>query len=182
MAQHGDNESETTREQVLQLALENRLQLQAYLLGLCRDMVLAEDLFQETLLVVCQKWRDFTIGTSIKSWMFAIGRNLYLRQVTQQRRQAVVAESEVLERAFAAQSHESRSDTALREALVACWRKLPERNRQAFYHRFAGQTGHRLVRARMGLSNNALYLLLSRTRKMLRACIHRSLHAMESRA
>ncbi|MFW5858766.1 MAG: RNA polymerase sigma factor [Planctomycetota bacterium] len=182
MADDPDSDVETTRERVLQLALENRLQLQAYLLGLCRDMALAEDLFQETLLVVCQKWNDFTVGTSIKAWMFAIARNLHLRQVTRQQRHAVVAEAEVLERAFATRSSDGRSDAALREALVACWRKLPERNRKAFYHRFAEGSGHQPLGARLGLTDNALYLLLSRTRKMLRACIHRSLRAMETRA
>ncbi len=171
-----------TRESVLQQALAHRLQLQGYLFGLCRDTALAEDLFQETLLVVCEKWRDFTAGTSIKAWMFAIARNLHLRQVTRQHRRSVLAEAEVLERAFAQRPDNGRSDAALREALVACWHKLPERNRQAFYRRFAEQSGHEHLRCEMGLTGNALYLLLSRTRKMLRKCIHRSLREMEMRA
>ena len=47
------------KEQVIQQALDNRAMIWGYLMGLTKDPNQAEDLFQNTYLVICEKWDQY---------------------------------------------------------------------------------------------------------------------------
>lgn len=51
----------------------------------------ADDLVQETFLRAFRAWDQYTPGTRVKSWLFTICRNVFLRQREQEQRRAVVA-------------------------------------------------------------------------------------------
>lgn len=52
----------------------------------------AEDLVQETFLRAFRAWDQYTPGTSAKSWLFTICRNIYLRQRERERRHDEIVE------------------------------------------------------------------------------------------
>lgn len=58
----------------------------------------AEDLVQETYLRAYRSWDQYTLGTSAKSWLFTICRNVFLRQRERSKRHdEIVAERSTTE-------------------------------------------------------------------------------------
>jgi RNA polymerase sigma-70 factor (ECF subfamily) len=52
--------------------------LRGYLLSLCRDAALADDLLQETFMQVHRSRRTYEAGRPVTPWIFAIARHVYL--------------------------------------------------------------------------------------------------------
>jgi RNA polymerase sigma factor (sigma-70 family) len=61
--------------------------VQAYLVGLCRDRALAEDLLQETFIKATRSLGGYR-GGSPRSWLFAIARTTFLDHVRRRREYA----------------------------------------------------------------------------------------------
>src|SRR5947209_1903026 len=60
----------------LHAALAGRIR--GYLLSLCRDRTLAEDLTQDTFLQMHRSRRTYEPGRAVTPWVFAIARHVYL--------------------------------------------------------------------------------------------------------
>src|SRR5207302_10042525 len=60
----------------LHTALAGRIR--GYLLSLCRDRTLAEDLTQDTFLQMHRSRRTYEPGRAVTPWVFAIARHVYL--------------------------------------------------------------------------------------------------------
>ena len=54
--------------------------------ALARDAADVDDLVQETFLRAYNAWSTYTPGTSCRSWLFTICRNLHLRSVSREKR------------------------------------------------------------------------------------------------
>jgi RNA polymerase sigma-70 factor, ECF subfamily len=52
--------------------------LRGYLLSLCRDVALADDLLQETFMQMHRSRRTYEPGRPVTPWVFAIARHVYL--------------------------------------------------------------------------------------------------------
>jgi RNA polymerase sigma-70 factor (ECF subfamily) len=160
----------------MRLALEHRASLWAFLMGLAKDPNRAEDLFQNTYVVLCEKWARFAPGTNILAWARQIARYEYLASVDPDRRPFVTAEMDVLEAALAEARRTRAAGPDRREALRACLDRLPEaRGRRALELRYGEGLDGGAVARRLGVSLNALYTLLSRVRKALQDCVERRL-------
>jgi len=173
---------EDARRKVMRLALEHRSRLWGFLMGLTKDPQKAEDLFQNTYLVLCEKWSQYRPGTDFLAWARQIARFEFLASVDPGRRPFITVEAEVLESALeAAPRGEEGSDAERREALARCLQDLPRsRTRRALELRYGeGRPGSSVARE-LGISVNALYTLLSRARKALQECIERRLRAGEA--
>ncbi len=165
------------RREVMRLAMEHRAQLWGMLMGLSKDPLKAEDLFQNTYLVICEKWEQFQPGTSFLAWARAIARFEFLASVDPARRRMVTAEAEVLEAALAAVEQDTNALSAEREALNRCLSALSNRGRSALELRYGDGLDCGQVATRLGLSQGALYVLLTRTRQALQFCIEKRLRA-----
>jgi RNA polymerase sigma-70 factor (ECF subfamily) len=165
------------RREVMRLALEHRAALWGFLVGLTKDPRRAEDLFQNTYLVLCEKWADFSPGTNFLAWARQIARFEFLASVDPGRRPYVTAEMDVLEAALDAAARRAASPPSERkEALRACLDRLPDaRGRRALELRYGESLPGDDVARALGVSCNALYTLLSRVRKSLQDCVERSL-------
>ncbi len=74
--------------------------LRAYARGLAAgDRSLADDVVQDTVLLVLRAERQFTPGTNLKVWLLTILRNRFVSTVGRRRRGEVAVEDEELERA-----------------------------------------------------------------------------------
>ena len=163
---------DSLREEVMRLVLAHRTQLLAMLLALCRDPHRAEDLFQDTCLVVCAKWREFTPGSNFLAWARAIARYEYLGTLESARRREVAFEAEVIEAALDVLPAED-DQVAEREALGACLTTLDGRARKALDLRYAHGLSGAAAARQLGMTLGALYVLLTRTRQVLQACVER---------
>ena len=175
------SDSERDRRAIMRLALEHRAQLWGFLLGLTKDPGKAEDLFQNTYLVLCEKWDQYRPGTNFLAWARQIGRFEYLASVDPDRRPFVTAEMEVLESAMRAAEARPEPPSSRRDALRRCLEQMPDaRARRVLELRYGDGLPGESVADRVGISLNALYTLLSRVRRGLQDCVERRLRTEEA--
>lgn len=175
-------DADKARRDLMRLALEHRAQLWGFLMGLTKDPQKAEDLFQNTYLILCEKWEQYRPGTNFMAWARQIARYEFLASVDPDRRPFLTAEMEVLE--LALQASETREAPSLRrDALRRCLDRLPDaRGRRVLELRYGqGLSGTRVAKE-VDVSLNALYTLLSRVRRALQDCVERQLRAEEAGA
>jgi RNA polymerase sigma-70 factor (ECF subfamily) len=160
------------RQHVMQQALVYRTRIQAYLLGLTRRPAIAEDLFQDTFLVICERWEQFQPGTDFLAWALTIARFKYLASIDPKRhRERRMAE--VFADACAAKPIEEASENERLAQLDRCVGKLPARARVLIDLRYRDGLDVPAVARQVGMSINALSTMMSRVRKQLRECIER---------
>ena len=147
------------------------------------NRVAAQDILQETNLVLCKKVSEFEPGTNFKAWAFAIARFEVLNYRKQQARDARLVFSEELEETFAEELAQQSDDLERRHAaLKACLGKLREKDRALLMHRYAKKgTLDEFARA-AGRSVGGLKVTLHRLRNTLLACMQKQLSNPETQS
>ncbi|MBN1672822.1 MAG: sigma-70 family RNA polymerase sigma factor [Kiritimatiellae bacterium] len=169
------NENEIVRE-----AMQLRTRVLAYLMGLVKDPQKAEDLLQDTYVVVLRKWQQYQPGTNLLAWMLSIARREFLNAVKPAHNRLVAMEMEVLEKALVATQEDDANLAYRREALSHCLAKLRPQARDIMQLRYGDGLSCGEVCRRVRLSLNALYTVLCRVRENLKTCIERQLRVQEA--
>ena len=168
-----DDRSETeSRKRLMALVTRHQRQIFAYIYTLVPDRHDAEDLLQETSVVICDKFDEFTPGTDFVAWACQIAwwRIRYARQKFA--RSKVVFDDEVLEK-VAHTAHTMRLELDERhEALARCLQKLAARDRELLLTRYEPGGGVAEAAERTGRSMDAAYKALNRLRKLLHDCVN----------
>ena len=150
-------------------------QIFSYIYTLVPDRHDAEDLLQETSVVICDKFDEFSPGTDFVAWACQIAwwRIRYARQKFA--RSKVLFNEEVLAK-VAHTALEVREELNERhEALAACLQKLAPRDRELVLTRYEPGCGVAEAAERSGRSMDAAYKALNRLRKLLHDCVTHSL-------
>ena len=160
------------RKRLVALMTRHQRQIFAYIYTLVPDRHDAEDLLQETSVVICDKFDEFTPGTDFVAWACQIAwwRIRYARQKFA--RSKVVFDDEVLEKvAHTAQTMRPELDER-HEALARCLQKLAARDRELLLTRYEPGGGVAEAAERTGRSMDAAYKALNRLRKLLHDCVN----------
>ena len=151
----------------------------SFLMGLCRDRQLAEDLTQETFLRIHRARGLFRAGSPVLPWAYTIARRLFLDQVRARRAEKIVspdapgddggeARDGVAETAATAPSAEELfADRELSAALETALQRLPEAQASAF----------RLLKGE-GLSVAEVAGILGTTKGAVKLRAHRAYEAL----
>src|SRR5260221_234811 len=124
------------RKQLVALLTQHQRRIFAYLYTLVPDRNDAEDLLQETCLVICEKFNDFKPGTDFVAWacQIAYWRVRYARQKFA--RSKVVFQQEIVD-ALAQTASEIKSELDDRHvALPLCLENLPTPDRDLVLTRY----------------------------------------------
>jgi RNA polymerase sigma factor (sigma-70 family) len=132
--------------------------VQAYLVSLCRDRTLAEDLLQETFIKATRSLGGYR-GGSPRSWLFAIARTIFLDHVRRRREYATAAPPEV-----AVHDPDVAAVHTVRQVLAS----LPESQRSALILRDQLDLPYEEVAAALGKSLGATKVLIHRARAAFR--------------
>jgi RNA polymerase sigma factor (sigma-70 family) len=133
----------------------------AYLVSLCRDRMLAEDLMQETFIKATRALGGYR-GGSPRAWLFAISRTVFLDHVRREARHPTVSDELDPPRA-------GESDFAEVDAIERALATLPERQRTAL-----------LLSDRVGLSGAEVAETLGISEGAARVLIHRARHTFRA--
>lgn len=148
----------------------------AYILTLLPDRVAAQDVLQETNLVLCRKRDEFEPGTSFKAWSFSVAYWQTMAHLKRVKRAGLVAlDPDVLD-LVALETEDELGDLEDRHlALKSCLQKLPAGDASILLAHY--QRGESLaeISGRLGRSRDALKQVVLRIRRTLRACIERQL-------
>ncbi len=154
-----------------------RASVLGYLRVLARDAHLAEDLFQETCLVVLRKVGEFDPSGDFGAWVRGIAHNLARNALRKERYLHLMPSpnlAEALERTYAAASAREDEETALRlEHLNGCMERVELRQRKILELRYREKATLREIARKTGRTEGAVQVALSRVRQFLLRCVER---------
>jgi RNA polymerase sigma-70 factor, ECF subfamily len=164
--------SETeSRKRLMALMTRHQRQIFSYIYALVPNRSDAEDLLQETSLVICEKFHEFEDGTDFVAWgcQIAYWRVRYSRQ--KYARSKVVFDQEIVD--VLAQTASSMADELddRHEALARCLQKLHPRDRELLLARYEPGGGVEEAAKRSRRTLKAAYKALTRLRKLLLDCV-----------
>ena len=176
------DDSAAKRDRVLKEALEYRVQLVAYARSVLGSYAAAEDVVQETMLVVVRKFEQFQEGTSMLAWCRSIVRLEVLRMKQKLHRERTLAErllDDAVDAAFDEfQTARRQADSEpWRQALERCLQRVPESGLRVLKARFVDELSYQQISERVGMTLEAVRKALFRTRKQVRSCVETSLKA-----
>jgi len=163
------------RNRLVALLATHQRRIFAYLHALVPDPHAAEDLLQETCLVISEKFHEFEPGTDFLAWAFQIAWWRVRAARQKYARSKILFDDDVLE-SVATTAREMTSELdCRREALAGCLERLPPRDRDLVLARYEPGGGVSEAARRSGRSVVAAYKALARIRKILHDCVsHRT--------
>lgn len=138
-----------------------------YILSLCRDTVLAEEVTQETFYRAMESFRTFRGDSSVFVWLCQIGKHTYYRHTRRQRRFAPETE-EALSGNNAPTMEERYSDREDAKLLHRLLHELPEPYREVFTLRTFGELPFSQIGELFGKSDSWARLVYYRAKTELR--------------
>ncbi len=164
-------------DEFVQLFTKWQRRLFLFVLAQAPNPVEAEEILQETNLVIWRKSHTYREGTNFYAWGCRIAVLEVLKFRDRRRRQALLLSDAFVE-AIAREAEDSvESLEERRSALLACLARLAPSDRDLIRRRYApGETGKTVAR-QLGRPANSVYQSLSRIRRTLSDCIKRRLAA-----
>jgi RNA polymerase sigma-70 factor, ECF subfamily len=168
---------QAANDEFVQLFTKWQRRLFLFILAQAPNPVEAEEILQETNLVIWRKSHTYTPGTNFYAWGCRIAVLEVLKSRDRRRRQATLM-SEAFVEAVAREAQDSvDSLEERRRALLACLARLAASDRDLIRRRYApGETGKTVAR-QLGRPANSVYQSLTRIRRTLLECIKRRLAA-----
>jgi RNA polymerase sigma-70 factor (ECF subfamily) len=169
--------AEPPTEDFVQLFTKWQRRLFLFILAQVPHLVDAEEVLQETNLVIWRKSHTFRPGTNFYGWCCRIAVLEVLKHRERHRRSAVPLSDEFIE-VIAREARENVEPLEeRRRALLACLGRLAPADRELIRLRYApSETGKGLAR-KLGRPANSVYQSLSRIRRALLECVKRRLAA-----
>src|SRR5437660_993073 len=169
------NRETESRKRLRALITRHQRQIFSYIYVLVPNRSDAEDLLQETSLVICEKFHEFREGTDFVAWacQIAYWRIRYSRQKFA--RSKVVFDQDLLDAVAQTAGTMLPELDDRHEALAHCLQKLPARDRELVLTRYEPGNGVEEAAVRSGRSLEAAYKALTRIRKLLFDCVSHQL-------
>ncbi|WP_182870158.1 sigma-70 family RNA polymerase sigma factor [Stieleria mannarensis] len=158
----------------------NQRRIQTFILTLLPDRDQAQDVMQNTSVVLWQKFESFEPGTDFTAWAFRIARLEVLSLVRRHGRgRLVFDESMCNELADEVTQRDAVSDTRLR-ALQGCVEKLSVVDRDLLQRRYEQGATIKAVAEAVGRPLEGMYKAMRRIHRTLFECTQRQLSAEDS--
>jgi len=161
------------RDAMLKKVVEMRRLVLGYATGITGSLNLAEDVFQEAVVVVCNKADEFQPDSNLRAWVLEIARRTALDMIRKAKRDRPALSVEALD-ALARDERvgtETREPDARLRALQRCLEELSERARQMLQRRYAENLSCQRIAQEEKRPLGSIYVSLTRIRARLRACI-----------
>jgi RNA polymerase sigma-70 factor, ECF subfamily len=156
--------------------------LRGFALALTGSFADAEDLIQETNLVLWSKAAEFDSSKPLIGWALGIARNIAKNSQRKWKGLALCADNQMLERLSERFSVLSNEIDARQEHLRECVEKLPARQKQILLSRYEEDLSTRDLATRFETTEGYIHLLLTRVRAALHECINRRMARDEGSA
>lgn len=163
----------------LQLLMTNHKRIYAFILGMVPNYQDAEDLLQETILVMWSKFDQFEPGTSFASW----GATIAKYQILNARRKKTLHDLQfnpqvqklIMEKS---EPYSDQVDTRM-QALCQCIGKLNGRDYELLQSRYKNERDVKEIAASLGRSMQSVYKRLARIHDALLHCVRQTMDREE---
>ena len=172
-----DDSSKTN--EFLRLLMSHQRQIYAFLLGMVPDRHDADDLFQETILLMWAKFDQFDRGTHFTAWGIAMAKYTVLAARKKHARRGRQF-SETVQDLLQKQADQvfTRFDRRV-DALKNCVGKLSDGDSELIRLRYEEEIAVRTIAAQRGHTLQSVYKRLARIHAMLLRCVQRALSREE---
>jgi len=157
------------------LLTANQRKLYAFILALVRRPADADDVLQETNMVMWRKSEEFELGTGFDAWSFQIARFQVMAYRKRLQRSKLHFDDELTEQLADLAEVEWVGENSRHSALSQCLQKLPADQRKLIAQRYEPGAKVQDLAAKQGRSPKALSEALRRIRRALMECIERRL-------
>lgn len=160
------------------LAINKRLYL--YTVTLTPSHSDADDVFQQTSMILLQRWEEYDQSRSFLAWACGIARNQARRYMAERGRQDELLGDEA---AMVIQEVLEDTEGAINErldALKACLEKLSRDQKTLVKQCYAGSQTMQSLAESLNMTPNAIYNRLKRLREVLHQCVDRTVLARQS--
>ena len=174
------SKSHDLQSEFAELLREAHRELFGFIFAMLQNRADAEDVYQQTAVVLWRKFSTFEPGTNFVAWAIRVAQFEIKDYVKSRRRRKVFFNDELLE-AIAVRYQAESNDVRERrlEALAKCVDKLSERDRRLLSRCYAVERDFRKIARAEGKTIGAIYQAICRIRKALYQCVQRSMAAAE---
>lgn len=169
-----NEKSSNINRELVKLVMEHQQDIFRYVFSLIPNRADAEDVFQNAISVICEKFDEFEPGSNFRAWAFSIARWEVRRARKDFARSSsrLLFSEEAIE-AIAAASAEADpvEDNHRLRALESCLAKLKQRDRNMVLARYESDGGVEEASRCSGRSTAATYKALGRVRQLLKQCV-----------
>lgn len=154
--------------------------LYLYILAQVPQPADADEILQETNLVVWKKWNQFQPGTNFFAWSSRIAGYEVLKYRERRRKDKLFFTEKFIETVAQEVGNDEPRLEDRRKALEVCLGKLRPDDRELIRHRYASGKNGKAVARILGRPANSVYQSLGRIRRVLMECIRKRLAAIEA--
>jgi RNA polymerase sigma-70 factor (ECF subfamily) len=162
---------ETPEESVIALITRHQVALYSYILPLLPNRTMADDVLQETNLVIWRKAAEYDPARPFMPWACGIARFQVMAARRDAARDRCVFHPELVELLATEDEPDLESAEAMNHALRDCLGELPEAKRELILHRYHEEANVNEMAARRNVSAGALSVQLHRIRQLLESCV-----------
>lgn len=177
------NEDRLSLDDVVRLLARHHSRLLAYVTVVVHDRHLAEDVLQETSVIIINRAAEKTTAKLFPAWARRVARNVSFEMLRNRRGQVVASvEPAVLDSMESAweELDEGGLLLARKLALRACMEKLSENSKALLKMKYEQSMSGTDMAGRLGRSVDGVYVTISRIHKALADCVKAQL-AREAR-
>jgi RNA polymerase sigma-70 factor (ECF subfamily) len=146
-----------------------------YIRTLVPDSDSAQEIFQETSVLLWQKYDEFEPGSNFFAWACRIAYFAVLSNRRDRGRDRLQFDDLLLETIAEERVEMESSLQAQQRALPDCMRRLPPKDYELIERHYGGATSVREIARQSGRSVNTLYKALERIRRTLMLCIEKKM-------
>jgi RNA polymerase sigma-70 factor, ECF subfamily len=169
-------------EEFIELSSCHQRQLLGYIFTLVRNMDDAEDLLQQTNLVLWRKFDDYRPGTDFMRWACCVAHLQALTFLRRKRRDPLPLNESVLQQLADRRLDRSKLYEHYRDALQPCMERLAEADRELLDLSFGGRLSTKDIAAKLNRTADSIYHSLQRIRRVLFDCVTQAVAQEERRS
>lgn len=162
-------------EDFVRLFTQSQRALYLFIMPLVSSAADAEEVLQETNVVIWSKWNQFQPGTNFVAWGRAIARLEVFRFRRKRSNRIHLLGDDVVELIASCVSEQKNDFDLWRDALAECVGKLRDKDRELIQRRYSAGCSGDDVAQQLGRPANSVYQSFGRIRRALMECVRRQL-------
>ncbi len=180
MNRDNNNTHTGQNEQFTSLLLKHQDELYSVIFSLIHNFSDADDLYQETVMVMCRKFDEYDTTQSFIAWGIGIAKNKILNfRSKQQREQQKLSDVTFHKLADHFTNHTDRHISDKADVLKKCIGKLNTTDQKLMAMRYQSNMGIKEIADIVKRTNQALHQAFYRIMKSLRQCIKSDFSSQE---
>jgi RNA polymerase sigma-70 factor, ECF subfamily len=161
--------------QFIRLFLENERRIYGFIVSVLPNFNDAEDVLQETSLVLWQKFSQYQPGTDFVAWACRIAQLEVLKFFRKLGRSRLQLSSEAMDAVAEKTITHGTLLESRQNALATCLQRLNPRDRDLLERRYVQSASTNQIAGQVGRSIHAIYKALARIHDELMLCIQRKM-------